>query len=66
MKRKLKVEEFNPHGDYRKTGSASMIRIKGRWLQRLGFPAGSSVELTAISPGVLEIRLYPINIQPKI
>jgi len=34
-----------------------LIRIKGRWLSRLGFPPGSAVELTAVSPGVLEIRL---------
>lgn len=54
--RKLTVE---PHGDpvREKKEAGSMIRLKGRWLRRLGFPPGASVELTAVSPGVLEIRL---------
>ena len=54
MKRKLTVEEHG--GGYGRT-AASTIRLKGQWLRSLGFPPGAKVELTAISPGVLEIRL---------
>jgi hypothetical protein len=53
MTRKLKVEAFRPVA--RENGST--IRLKGQWLKRLGFAPGSSVELTAVGPGVLEIRL---------
>jgi Fe2+ transport system protein FeoA len=52
--RRIKVESFQY--DYN-TPSKSLLRIKGRWLTALGFTPGSSVELTAVSPGVLEIRL---------
>jgi hypothetical protein len=55
-KRTLKVEPFNPAAKYH-PAPASTIRLKGQWLHKLGFDAGQSVELTAISPGVLEIRL---------
>ncbi|MEM5768218.1 MAG: SymE family type I addiction module toxin [Bacillota bacterium] len=34
------------------------IRLQGRWLQRLGFEAGSMVEVEYI-PGLLLIRLLP-------
>ena len=54
MKRKLKIEEHG--GGYGRT-AASTIRLKGQWLRKLGFAPGASVELAAISPGVLEIRL---------
>ena len=54
MKRKLKIEEFG--GGFGKD-SGSTIRVKGKWLKRLGFHPKAYVELTAISPGVLEIRL---------
>lgn len=54
MKRKLRVEEHN--ASFGKI-PASTIRLKGHWLRKLGFAPGASVELTAISPGVLEIRL---------
>ena len=54
MKRKLKVEEHG--GGFGKSCGAT-IRLKGQWLKRLGFSPQSFVELTAISPGVLEIRL---------
>ena len=55
MKRKLTVKEFG--GGYRRGTPASTIRLKGQWLRRLGFEPGAAVELTAVSPGVLEIRL---------
>ena len=53
MKRRLKIEERSEYG---KTTS-SMIRIKGQWLTKAGFPPGASVELTVCSPGVIELRL---------
>jgi len=53
MKRRLKIEE---RVEYGKT-SSSMIRIKGQWLAKAGFPPGASVELTVCSPGVIELRL---------
>jgi hypothetical protein len=55
-RRTLKVESFNDGAKYQ-APSASIIRLKGQWLHKLGFDAGLSVELNAISPGVLEIRL---------
>jgi hypothetical protein len=60
MSRKLKVEYFNPTGKLR-LNPASIIRLKGQWLSRLGFGSGQYVELTAIPPGVLEIRLCGVN-----
>jgi hypothetical protein len=57
--RLLTVEEF---GDFFKarvlpTRLASQIRLKGQWLKRCGFPAGSLAKVTLVSPGVLDIRL---------
>ena len=57
--RLLTVEEF---GDFFKarvlpTRLASQIRLKGQWLKRSGFPAGSLAKVTIVSPGVLDIRL---------
>lgn len=58
-KRKLTVEPFGKtHGMYNGYDcDGSTIRLKGQWLRRLGFEPGLTVELTAVSPGVLEIRL---------
>jgi len=56
MIRKLKIEPFDPQGDYGKTAH-SQIRIKGQWLTAAGFPPGASVEPTVCSPGVIELRL---------
>jgi len=53
-KRKLKIESHAR--EYGRKGG-SMIRIKGQWLTRAGFPPGASVELTVCSPGVIELRL---------
>lgn len=54
MKRKLTVENFA--ADYR-SKPASIIRLKGNWLAQAGFHPGATVELCAISPGVIEIRV---------
>ena len=60
MKRKLKVEH-GPGIYSRPARAGSMIRLKGQWLRRLGFPPGAAVELLAVSPGVLEIRLCGVK-----
>ena len=54
MTRKIKIEE---HGASFGRDGGSTIRLKGKWLRQLGFSPKSFVELTAVSPGVLEIRL---------
>lgn len=53
--RKLTVEEHDR--GHRSGPRGSLIRLKGRWLQAAGFAPGSRVELTAVSPGVIEIRV---------
>ena len=57
MKRKLKIESMGDSARKYRHAPPVTIRLKGQWLRMLGFEAGKSVELTAISPGVLEIRL---------
>ena len=61
-KRTLKIEE---HGTtYKPARRPSMIRLKGQWLRDAGFAPGQSVELTVVSPGVIELRLTPIGKLP--
>ena len=57
--RLLTVEEFGDAFQARvlPTRLASQIRLKGQWLKRSGFPAGSLAKVTLVSPGVLDIRL---------
>lgn len=38
---------------------ASAINLDANWLRAAGFAPGTVVELTAISPGVIEIRICP-------
>ena len=64
MKRKLKVEEFNPGAKYR-ANPATTIRLKGQWLQRAGFLPGQHVTLTVVSPGVIELRLCGMTPKPS-
>jgi hypothetical protein len=54
--RTLKVEKT---GDffYRKVKPA--IRLKGRWLERAGFPPDSQAQVILRETGVLEIRCLP-------
>lgn len=54
--RRLAVEQFSDGAQF-KAPIASLIRLKGQWLTKLGFPPGQQVELKAVSRGVLEIRL---------
>jgi hypothetical protein len=50
--RTLAVEQFSDGAQF-KAPIASMIRLKGQWLTKLGFPPGQQVELKAVSRGVL-------------
>ena len=47
------------------TKLASQIRLKGQWLKRSGFPAGSLAKVTIVSPGVLDIRLVTQSETPE-
>ena len=61
MKRRLKIEEQhqdNGRADYlRRSRRVPAVRLKGKWLQAAGFPPGQHLELTVISPGVIELRV---------
>ena len=50
--RTLKIE---PEGDFWK-GIKPKIRIMGYWLARAGFKPGDRVQVTCVSPGVIELR----------
>lgn len=67
MKRKLKVEGFGePEAPYGEPSRARkvQVRLKGKWLQAAGFPAGRYIDLRVISPGVIEIRLCGTETSP--
>ena len=51
--RLLTIEEFGDAFQARvlPTWLASQIRLKGQWLKRSGFPAGSLAKVTLVSPG---------------
>jgi len=55
--RTLKIEEHGQDGRAYRKRPCPKIRLKGHWLQAAGFSPGASVELTVISPGVIEIRV---------
>jgi hypothetical protein len=57
VKRKLKVEELATR--YKPATRPASIRLKGQWLRAAGFAPGATVELTVVSPGVIEIRICP-------
>jgi hypothetical protein len=52
--RKIKIEEMG--ADYPKPGWP-LVRLKGKWLGKLGLAPGKYLTLTQISAGVLELRL---------
>lgn len=58
--RKLKIEA---DGDPWKGLIMPKIRLKGHWLNRAGFRPGSHVQVTRVSPGVIELRSLasPVN-----
>ncbi len=56
MKRSLKVEARME--DDRKY-VIPYLRMRGKWLERMGFPPDRHVEVSMIEPGLLQIRLKP-------
>jgi len=55
--RTLTIEDFNPAGLRNRFRGASLIRLKGCWLQQAGFHAGAQITVLNPSPGVLELRV---------
>jgi hypothetical protein len=51
--RRLKIEA---DGDTWKKLIKPKIRLMGRWLERAGFKPGNHVQVTCVSPGVIELR----------
>src|SRR5215203_709584 len=51
--RRLKIEA---DGDTWKNLIKPKIRLTGRWLERAGFKPGNHVQVTCVSPGVIELR----------
>jgi hypothetical protein len=51
--RTLKIEA---DGDFWKGVTMPKIRLMGRWLERAGFSPGNRVQVTCVSPGVIELR----------
>ena len=39
------------------------LRLRGKWLEKMGFPPERHVEVSLIEPGRLEIRLQPVDAQ---
>ena len=51
--RTLKIEA---DGDFWKGVTMPKIRVMGRWLERAGFSPGNRVQVTCVSPGVIDLR----------
>ncbi len=51
--RTLKVE---PTGDFFRQKVKPALRLRGRWLERAGFPPNSHARIIIRTPGVLEIQ----------
>jgi hypothetical protein len=60
--RTLKIELL---GDLWRGKTFSGIRLKGRWLTAAGFPAGRTVMVSVVSPGVLELRVLVDREDPE-
>ena len=56
MKRSLKVEARMEDG---RKYVIPYLRMRGKWLERMGFPPDRHVEVSMIEPGLIEIRLKP-------
>lgn len=52
--RRLKIEA---DGDFWKGAPKPKIRLTGRWLEKAGFIPNNHVEVTCVSPGLIELRL---------
>ena len=59
--RRLKIEE---QGDAWRGRIKPKIRLIGRWLEQAGFQPGSHVQITCVSPGILELRSTEAPHQP--
>jgi hypothetical protein len=58
--RTLTIENFNPHGRFRRSSTASLIRLKGCWLKQAGFHAGAQIKVINPSSGVIELRVSSV------
>jgi hypothetical protein len=56
MTRRIKVEQL---GDPARKRTHAGIRLKGKWLERLGFQPGGHVDIVSNQPGLMEIRFTP-------
>jgi Toxin SymE, type I toxin-antitoxin system len=56
MTRRIKVEQL---GDPAHKRTHAGIRLKGKWLERLGFQPGGHVDIVCTQPGLMEIRFTP-------
>jgi hypothetical protein len=59
--RKLKIEE---EGD-RWKGIKPKIRVMGKWLERAGFKPGQHVQISCVSPGMIEMRFVGESTTPQ-
>ena len=58
MKRSLKIEaRLEDHRPY----VIPYLRLRGKWLEKMGFPPERHVEVSLIEPGRLEIRLKAVD-----
>jgi hypothetical protein len=51
--RRLKIEAV---GEFWRGLIKPKIRLTGHWLERAGFKPGTHVQVTCVSPGVIELR----------
>ena len=64
--RTITIEDFNPNGKVRLASTASLIRLKGRWLKEAGFHSSAKVTVSNPSAGVIELRVCsPVQIDPS-
>lgn len=54
MQKRLKIEE---RGDFYRKKTIPVARLKGQWLQAVGFEPGRYLTLTVISQGCIELRI---------
>jgi hypothetical protein len=56
MTRRIKVEQL---GDPARKRTHAGIRLKGKWLENVGFRPGGHVDIVCTQPGLMEIRFTP-------
>lgn len=57
--RSLKIESRG--ADFNPAKRTPQLRLKGKWLERLGFPPGQRVTVTPVSTGVLTLTINMIT-----